>query len=267
MADNLWMHDRYAHIRIPKALMYSDRYRGRISPEAMILYGALMDRTSLSVKKGNSFYCRPDGTVRVIFTLQEVMDLLQCRKDKARKLIGQLRDCGLICQKRQGQGRPNVITVVPIRWQDVPWTRVQSGSKISPEGPIHGTAEDGKALPADGGKPAPNNPDMSNPDSIDPEHLGGIEKQIDYEMLADRYGKEQVDDLLYFLERLRLLERIRHPLDPGNTVAVGELFGALRTDHMARALEAQALPGSPWIDPDTLVLAVLMDAVAQDTAA
>lgn len=81
-----WMHEKYAHIRIPKALLYNEKYCHHLSPEALVLYGLMMDRTSLSMKCRDKHFCLPDGTVTIIFTQREAMQLLHCKRDKIRKI-------------------------------------------------------------------------------------------------------------------------------------------------------------------------------------
>lgn len=53
--------------------------------------------------------------VYIIFTVEEIMDALNCANQKATRLMVELeKQAGLIERKRQGLGRPNLIYFV---WQ------------------------------------------------------------------------------------------------------------------------------------------------------
>lgn len=79
--------------------------------EAKVLYGIMLDRMGLSVR--NRWFDEEDR-VYIIFTIEEIMELLCCRTQKAVKLLKELdteNGIGLIEKKRPGLGRPNVIYV------------------------------------------------------------------------------------------------------------------------------------------------------------
>ena len=86
-----WMHAKYAHIRIPKALLFNTLYAD-LSPEAILLYGAMMDRTSLSLRYGGNRYRTENGDVTIIYTQSEIMQLTKCRRDKARAVTHELSE-------------------------------------------------------------------------------------------------------------------------------------------------------------------------------
>ena len=100
--------DLFTFYRIPKALFTEERFKP-ISAEAKILYGILLDRTSLSQRNG---WLDEDNRVFIIFTLDEVMNAIGCADQKATKLLSELENkAGLIERKRQGLGKPNLIYV------------------------------------------------------------------------------------------------------------------------------------------------------------
>lgn len=71
----------------------------------------MLDRMSLSVKNG---WFDENKRAYIIFTVEEIMDLLGCAKQKAIKNLTELdveKGIGLIERKRLGLGRPNVIFV------------------------------------------------------------------------------------------------------------------------------------------------------------
>ncbi len=99
--------DQYAFYRIPRRLFTDNRFK-ELTAEAKILYGLMLDRVSLSLKNMWIDECR---RVYIIFTLQEVMETLNCGDRKATRLMVELEKCGLIERKRQGLGKPSLIYV------------------------------------------------------------------------------------------------------------------------------------------------------------
>jgi len=102
--------EQYSFYRIPKVL-FTDACFRRISVEAKVLYGLLLDRMALSIK--NRWLDR-QGRVYIIFTIADIMETLGCAEQKANRLLGELdtaKGAGLIERVRRGLGRPNVIYV------------------------------------------------------------------------------------------------------------------------------------------------------------
>jgi len=100
--------EQFAFFRIPKVLFTDVRFQD-ISTDAKVLYGMMLDRVSLSVKNN---WMDEEGRVYIIFTLQEIMEEMNCGDQKATKLQVELeKKCGLIERKRQGQGKPTLIYV------------------------------------------------------------------------------------------------------------------------------------------------------------
>lgn len=101
--------ESFTFYRIPKILFIDERF-AKLSTEAKTLYGLMLDRMGLSRKNG---LIDGLGRVYIYFTLDEVMECLNCAKQKASKLIAELdgRGIGLIETKRQGLGKANIIYV------------------------------------------------------------------------------------------------------------------------------------------------------------
>ena len=102
--------EQYTFYRIPKALFTAECFKS-LSCEAKVLYGLLLDRMSLSIK--NRWFDEEDR-VYIIFTVEDVMELLNCSRQKAIKNLAELdseKGIGLIEKKRLGLGKPNVIYV------------------------------------------------------------------------------------------------------------------------------------------------------------
>lgn len=102
--------EQYTFYRIPKVLFTAECFKS-LSCEAKVLYGLLLDRMSLSIK--NRWFDEEDR-VYIIFTVEEIMELMCCKTQKAVKLLKELDaegGIGLIEKKRLGLGKPNVIYV------------------------------------------------------------------------------------------------------------------------------------------------------------
>ena len=102
--------EQYTFYRIPKVLFTAECFRS-LSCEAKVLYGLLLDRMGLSIK--NRWFDEEDR-VYIIFTVEELAELLNCGTQKVVRLLKELdvkSGIGLIEKKRLGLGKPNVIYV------------------------------------------------------------------------------------------------------------------------------------------------------------
>lgn len=102
--------EQYSFYRVPKVLFTAECFKS-LSCEAKVLYGLMLDRMSFSIK--NRWFDEEDR-VYIIFTVEEIAELLNCGTQKAVKLMKELDDnqgIGLIEKKRLGLGKPNVIYV------------------------------------------------------------------------------------------------------------------------------------------------------------
>ena len=80
----------------------------------------MLDRMSLSVK--NEWYDE-DGRVYIYFTVEEICDDMNCGRDKAMKLLGELdtrKGVGLIDRVKQGQGKPTKLYVKSFTTREIP---------------------------------------------------------------------------------------------------------------------------------------------------
>ena len=101
---------QFSFYRIPKMLVTDECFCG-ISTDAKLLYGLMLDRMSLSIKNG---WTDDQGRVYIYFPIEEVMELLHCKSEKATRLMAELdskKGIGLIERVRQGQGKPSIIYV------------------------------------------------------------------------------------------------------------------------------------------------------------
>ena len=111
--------EQYSFYRVPKVLFTAECFKS-LSCEAKVLYGLMLDRMSLSIK--NRWFDDEDR-VYIIFTVDEIAELMNCGTQKAVKLIKELdtsNGIGLIEKKRLGLGKPNVIYVKNFLIKEIP---------------------------------------------------------------------------------------------------------------------------------------------------
>lgn len=102
--------DMHSFYRIPKLLFTNDYFKA-LSNDAKILYGLMLDRMSLSMK--NQWFDE-ENKAYIYFSVEDIMELLNCGKNKAVKTMQELdreTGIGLIEKKRQGLGKANMIYV------------------------------------------------------------------------------------------------------------------------------------------------------------
>lgn len=100
--------ERYSYITIPKLLLKDEKFK-RISAEAKLMYGLLLDRNSLSRKNG---WLDEQNRVYIIYTIKEIQADLNCATEKVSKVLKELEEMGLIYRKRNGRGKANYIYVM-----------------------------------------------------------------------------------------------------------------------------------------------------------
>lgn len=110
--------DQYSFYKIPK-LLFTEEYFKKISVEAKVLYGLMLDRMSLSMKNQ---WLDDEGRAYIYYSLDDIMDALGCSNKKAISIMKELDTedgIGLIKKKRQGQGKPTMIYLKQFMVQDV----------------------------------------------------------------------------------------------------------------------------------------------------
>lgn len=100
--------EQYMFYRIPQLLFTDDKF-ANISCEAKVLYGFLLDRCGLSKKRK---WYDDNGRIYIFFKQEEVCEKLNIGTGKAVKIFSELENIGLICRKKQGQGKPTKIYVL-----------------------------------------------------------------------------------------------------------------------------------------------------------
>ena len=79
-----------------------------LSNDAKVLYALLLDRASISKVNG---FLEADGTIRLYFTVEQAQKKLHRSRQSATRIFRELEHYGLICRRKQGLGRPAVITL------------------------------------------------------------------------------------------------------------------------------------------------------------
>lgn len=95
-----------SYMPFPRFLM--DDSFAELSNDAKVLYTLMLDRASIS--KVNE-YIENDGTIRLYFTVEQAQKKLHRSRQSVTRIFQQLERSGLICRRKQGLGRPAVITL------------------------------------------------------------------------------------------------------------------------------------------------------------
>ncbi len=95
-------------LRLPMALLANPKYNA-MSLEAKFVYALLLDRLSLSQKNG---WVNEDNEVYLIYTREEIANLLNITYKKAIGAFKELVDNKLLYEQRQGRGYANLLFVL-----------------------------------------------------------------------------------------------------------------------------------------------------------
>ena len=98
---------KYHFYTIPK-LMFTNSYFKKISIDAKVLYGMMMDRTRLS-RKNNWF--DKEGRVYIFYPVKAIMEDIGVCNTTVTKMLKELEGIGLIERKKQGLNRADIIFV------------------------------------------------------------------------------------------------------------------------------------------------------------
>ena len=93
-----------SYVPLPRFLLQDEALRN----DAKVLYALLLDRASVSWQNG---YVEPDGTIRLYFTLEQAQTKLHRSRQSATRIFRELEYSGLIIRKKQGLGKPALITL------------------------------------------------------------------------------------------------------------------------------------------------------------
>ena len=111
--------ESFRFLRVPRLLFTAPQFRG-LSTDAKLLYSLMLDRMCLSARNG---WYDEQGRVFIYYTVTDIAEHLNCKKDKTLKLLNELNNkkgVGLIERIRQGQGKPSKIYVRQFTAQEHP---------------------------------------------------------------------------------------------------------------------------------------------------
>lgn len=129
---------QHKYYQVPKELYINARYKTTTSNDAKMLYALLLDRMELS--RANN-WVDSDGTIFLIFKREDLADMLGICTTTVWRAIKQLKEVGLIAEKRQGLNKPNLIYIGKIDYS------VPEQSENSDES--NDNSSDSKAIPTD----------------------------------------------------------------------------------------------------------------------
>lgn len=104
------IYETYSHryYKVPKDLFENSRYKTILNSDAKLLYALLLDRMELSRENG---WVNENGEIYLIYTREEICNMLGLCVNTVIKAFHQLSESGLIFEKRQGRGMPNLIYI------------------------------------------------------------------------------------------------------------------------------------------------------------
>lgn len=111
------------YYQIPQELFENLLYKENLNSDSKILYAFLLDRLSLSQKH---HWVDEEYRIYLIFTREEVQEKLNLSDKTVTKAFKQLSNVGLVEEKRQGLGKPNLIYVGKIQYEETENIRFQS---------------------------------------------------------------------------------------------------------------------------------------------
>ena len=184
----LWVSADYPHIRIPKRMLREQRYH-MLSPEALVVYAAMMDRTNLSNKNQDKFK-NNKNEIYIYYPQHEIMSLLGCSHDKASKVLRELVDVKLIKVHRRGIGRPYEIVLIPIDWRTVRESKNEQSEKS-----LHDSEKTDYSLC---GKAGINNTDINNHESNNSDYYlrNYLKNEIGYDELTRKHDPTVINRIL-----------------------------------------------------------------------
>ena len=237
--------EQYTFYRIPKVLFTDPGFR-RITADAKILYGLMLDRMGLSIRNN---WLDEQERVFIYFTLEEAMDAMCCGHNKAVSLFTELDKVGLIERKKQGQGRPTKIYVKNfIRKEEVKTSENRKSAL-----PESGTLDFRKSDTINTNK---NKTDLSDTDpSIYPAQAPPgngdrlierwslkerVKNQIEYDALCTQYAAEDVDALVELISEVQssTADAVRLGKEQVPIEIIKERFRQLTQMHVAYILDS-----------------------------
>ena len=258
---------QFTYFRIPRLLITSPRFKN-LSVEAKLLYGMMLDRMSLSVK--NEWYDE-DGRVYIYFTVEEICEDMNCGRDKAMKLLGELdtrKGAGLIERVKQGQGKPTKLYVKRFTTREIPPKPEPQPDPPAPPQEVDfadvqtsdfptSRSRDFRRAEVEETDPSYNNKNHTEFSHTDPsiypptpsarrmemdryDKREEIKCQIDYDILRKQYPYDDVESMLELLVDVMTstASTIRIGGQITSTATVKERFSQLDKEHIAYVIDS-----------------------------
>lgn len=99
--------EQFSFFRIPRMLIKDPRFK-KLSNDAKLLYGLMLDRMDLSMKNE---WVDIKNRVYIIYKVEDIIEDLGCSKTTSIKILKELDAFGLIKKVHSGFGRPDIIYV------------------------------------------------------------------------------------------------------------------------------------------------------------
>ena len=78
--------EQFTFYRVPKILFKDQKFK-KLSSDAKLLYGLMLDRMSLSIKNN---WLDEQGRVYIYYTVENIMEDLGCAREKCSKVVAEL---------------------------------------------------------------------------------------------------------------------------------------------------------------------------------
>ena len=256
--------ESYSFYRFPKQLLIGEQFK-RLSMDARVLYGLMLDRMGLSAKNG---WRDEQGRVYIYYTVTEIQEDFNCGHDRVLRMLSELdseRGIGLIERKKQGQGKPTIIYVKQFTQAELPSlpstpdqcadSRLREIRSLESGMLEVQTSEKPKSRhrdsrSADFGETDRNYNNKNNTDSsyTDPSILPSdgwemeqrVREQIDYPLLSAQYPFDNPESILQLVCDIMCstAETIRIGNESIPTTKVQARFRCLSFEHIAYVLDS-----------------------------
>ena len=258
--------EQFNFYRIPK-ILFTDKRFSKLSVEAKVLYGLLLDRMCLSIKNN---WIDEDNRVYIFFKIEDVQEYMGVGKDKCIKLFSELeKGIGLIERKKQGQGKPALIYVLnfnttetnEVQNSENQTSEFQSSEKSTSENDEntevltsdiptsrHLKSRSQEVVKSDSNNTDINNTEYSNINQSyqEDEELSKRElyrksicKNIDYDILVDRHGLEKIDGIVNLMVDAMCTDNdfVHVGYDKIPTIVIINIFLGLKSTHIEYVIE------------------------------
>lgn len=194
-----------SYYKIPQELFVSSLYKDKLNSDSKILYAFLLDRLSLSQK---NHWIDDERNIYLIFTREEVQEKLNLSDKTATKAFKQLNDVGLVQEKRQGLGKPNLIYVGKIQHEETEKLRFLTRKNYDSgnENITNLESENLRGINTNNIKTNIINTDSINPNSDDEFYLKEIKDKCKLEDFSqeEKTILEDVINSLYYKDTLKV---------------------------------------------------------------